>query len=296
MGLIRQAIHGMAEGLQRLFHSILEIFGGATCYIYILWWTIRFAAGRWATESVIVVMLLASGMVVLEIGSDIFRKHIEFLHLPLWAEVSILLLASWLVYHRLKEFQHAKEESLLANSVALLFEEIAQLHFVSGEKGNYLALQNFVHKVLIAFLSVYGSRRHPQMNVMLQSSDSRLRIHFVEPAAARYQEGISFKSGEGGAGTAFSRGVTVYIPAIRFRHGISIVEGKYELLHFAYEHSTIEKFSSVICAPIQCRGLIFGVLNVDSRRQNAFDMTDIYVAEVCASAVGMAIDRYRSGS
>jgi hypothetical protein len=296
MGLIRQAVAGITEGFQRLVHAILGILGVANSYVYILWWTVRFSTARWATESAIVVVLLASGVVVLEIASDIFRKHIELLHFPLWAEILILLVASWLVYHRFKEFQHAREESILATTVAWLFDEIARLHFVPGKEGNYAALQNFVHKVLIAFLSVYGSKRRPQMNVMLQSGDGRLRIHFVEPTTARYEDGISFASGKGAAGMAFSRGVTIYIPSIRFRHGIAIVEGKYELFQMAYEPCAIEEFSSVICAPIQCGGLTFGVLNIDSARQNAFDMTDIHVAQVAASAIGMAIDRYRTGS
>ena len=294
MGLIRQCSAGIGELFRRLFHSIVEVVWLVICYVYIAWWTISSFARRLLTESAIIVILLASGVVFLEIGSEVLSKHIELIHLPRWAEVLIVLLAFWLVYQRYKEFRQLKKESVFATTVAWLFEEIAQLHFVSGEAGNYQALQNFVHKVLIAFVNVYESKCRPQINVMLQEGDGLLRIHFFEPVSAKYEDGISFAAGEGGAGTAFTEGISIYFPAIRYRHGISVVDEKYELLETAYRHSEIENFASVICTPVRSGGITFGVLNVDSKHQNAFNMTDIHVAQVAASAVGMAIDRYRS--
>jgi len=295
MGLFKQCLRGMGELLQRLWHSIVDVLGVAICYVYVAWWTISWAGRRILTESAIIVVLVASGMVFLEIASDLYRKHLELLPLPRWAEALVLLLAFWLVYHRYKEFRQMKKESVLAGTIRWLIEEIAQLDFIPGKKGNYEALQTFVHKVLLAFIEVYQPGRKPQINVMLKGNDGRLRIDFAEPAAARYQEGISFAPDEGGAGKAFSRGITIYFPAIRFRHGIRVVGEQYDLLETAYQHVDIEDFASVICTPVQCRGEIFGVLNVDSRRQNAFDMTDIRVAQVAANTIGLAIDRYRTG-
>jgi hypothetical protein len=296
MGLIKQSLSEIVVLAGRLVQSTLEVFWVAICYVYILWWTVSSSGRRIVTESAIFVVLIATVLVVLEVASDLFRAHLELIHMPIWAEIGVVVVACSLVYHRYNEFRQMKEESVLAATVAWLFEEIAQLHFVSGEKGNYNALQTFVHKVLIAFVNVYHAKHHPQMNVMLQDQDSRLRIYFVEPASARYPDGLSFEPEKGGAGIAFSRSITIYFPAIRFRHGIGIVGGTYELLQTAYVPTEQEDFASVICAPIRCQGETFGVLNIDSRRQNAFDMTDIHVAQVTASAIGMAIDRHRTGS
>lgn len=305
MGVMRQCSQGIGELFYRLIYSVIEVVWLVICYVYIPWWNISSFARRVLTESAIIVILVASGLVFLEIASDVFSKHIELIHLPRWAEALVLLLAFWLVYHRYKEFRQLRKESVFAATVARLFEEIAQLQFVPGEAGNYQALQNFVHKVLVAFLNVYQSKRQPQMNVMLKHGDGRLRIYFIEPVTAKYEDGISFAAGEGGAGTAFSEGITVYFPAIRYRHGISVVvdetdeakyQEKYELLETVYRRCEAENFASVICTPVRCGGTTFGVLNVDSKGQNAFDMTDIHAAQVAASAVGMAIDRYRTSS
>jgi GAF domain-containing protein len=127
---------------------------------------------------------------------------------------------------------------------------------------------------------------------MLPDEGNLLRIMFVEPADAEYDRGLSFRPDRGGAGIAYARGVTIYFPAVRFRHGIGITDEAYQLLPSAFEPSTRDRFKSVICTPIRCGSSLFGVLNVDSRRRNAFNIVDVQIARVAASAIGMAIDRH----
>lgn len=292
-GLIRQYSSGIGNLFHRLFRSVAEVVGVAICYVDIVWWAMSSFARRLLTSSAIIVILVTCGIVFLEITGEIFRKRIDLIHLPRWLEVLGLLLAFWLLYVCYKEFRKLREESVIATLVGLLFEEIAQLRFVSGKTGNEKVLQDFVHKVLIAFVNLYQSRRQPQVNVMLQANDDRLRIHFVEPPTARYKESM-FAAGEGEASIAFNKGVTLYFPAMRYHYGISITAEKYELLEMAYRDSKVGGFGSVISTPILCGGNICGVLNVDSKHRNAFNMTDIRIAQVAASAVGMAIYRYKN--
>jgi hypothetical protein len=297
MGLIRQCISAILDSFRRLFSSAIEVVWLVICYMYIAWWTISSFGRRLLTESAIIIVLLASGMVFLELAGAFFGKHVEVIHLPLWGEALVLLLGFGLVYHRYNEFRQFRRESVFATTVANLFEEIALLHFVPGKvENNQQVLEGFVRKILAAFRIVYRSKRPPQLNVMLKDADGMLRIHFAEPMNAEYEPGISFATGDGGAGIAFEKGVTIYVPAIKYRHGIGVVDEKYELLATIYRHVKVEHFKSVICTPVKSGSTTFGVLNVDSKRQNAFNMTDVQIARVAASAVGMAIDRHNTSS
>jgi GAF domain-containing protein len=199
--------------------------------------------------------------------------------------------------HRLKEWRNLRQESAFASTIAELFQEVVQLEVIKGaETNNQEVLQDFIRKVLVAFRGIFHSKGNAQFNIMVPDGET-LKLSLAEPADAVYL-GKSFAPGSGGAGTAFQKKVTVYFPAVRYRHGISVIyehhqgvaSKDYDLLESIYEE-TGEAFRSLVCVPIRRGTEIVGILNIDSRKQNAFTMTDIDIAQVAASAIGMAIDR-----
>ena len=273
--------------------AIIASFWLLLCYSYILWWTVRTTVRRAVKGSIIVVLLIASVILFLEFLAAIFGKKIEGIELPGWAQLLILALALIMVLHRFGEWREFREESVFAKTIVNLFEEIALLDFTSPDQEvNRRNLSQFVNKALAAFLDVFKTKRHPRLNVMLTNAKGALTIAFFVPDNDPYPDGISFAPGFGGAGLALARAHAIYFPATRYRHGISVIGGEYDLMDSVYEPLPEEEFKSVICAPIRVRKAAVGVLNIDSRKQNAFNFNDLDIAQVAAGVLGLAFDRY----
>jgi hypothetical protein len=64
------------------------------------------------------------------------------------------------------------------------------------------------------------------LNLMIVGKEKKLTFLCFHPEGARSDYSVeSFSLGKGGAGTACKSEVLVYIPAVRYRHGISVLLG-----------------------------------------------------------------------
>jgi transcriptional regulator with GAF, ATPase, and Fis domain len=247
-------------------------------------------------ESIVLILLIAAIALLLELTGTVFGHEFERLHPNWWQKTLILILAGLMVWHRVKEWQEAKEESLFEIKVAELLRGMAILDRGSSRATKYENLREFIKNVFIAFQDIFDMQPDLQMNVMLPADatnplNSPLKIVFQSPHS-EYEAGVSFRSGEGGVGIAFQDGVMIYLPAIKYLHGIRIVGHHYKLIYFTYSKRDIPGFSCCISVPIKIGDRTVGILNIDSLRQNAFTFYHFDMAEVAAASIGIALDRH----
>jgi GAF domain-containing protein len=281
---------------RKLIYTTAQLWSWFVCFLYIKWWKFTASVRRILIESIVLILLIAAIALLLELTGTVFGHEFERLHLNWWQKMLILALATLMVWHRVKEWQEAKEESLFEIKVAELLRGMAILNRGSSQNAKEQNLKEFIKNVFISFQDIFDMKPDLHMNIMLpadatNSPNSVLKIMFQSPHS-EYEAGVSFPSGEGGVGIAFRDGVMIYLPAIKYLHGIRIVGHHYKLIYFTYSKRDIPGFSSCISVPIKIGNKTVGILNIDSLRQNAFTFYHFDMAEVAAASIGIALDRY----
>jgi hypothetical protein len=274
-------------------------------YLYVVWWGIQLPVRRFL---IALPLVLASLWFLLEVVASFW--DIVLPALPWWTFSMIFILAVGALLDHWHHFKRSRQESVLTSTLRPLFREIAALDFATGSEGERReALFVFVEKVFVTFstaLHSYGGGGLG-INLMLPNDEEALEIVVAyrdllpaqlvqnQPALQAYDREFRLKKGQGGAGTAWQEECLVYIPSTRHQHGIKRFtdeETLYQLADFVYKPGT-PQFKSILCAPVPTRRGVYGVVNFDSLKRDAFGEADFSIAELAASVVGMAIDRYR---
>ncbi|HEU4881854.1 MAG TPA: GAF domain-containing protein, partial [Longimicrobium sp.] len=166
-------------------------------------------------------------------------------------------------------------------------------------------LHDYIKKVLISFRAVFSDIGELQLNVMFPNASGQLEIMHRFPEDVEYQANLALEAGQGGAGVAFASGNLLYIPRVKYRHGVSIgmpppgnSSGPitYNLKELVYVPTNAEPYRSILSAPIHSATGVVGVLNIDARINNPFADSEFETAQVAASFIAMALDRYRTSS
>lgn len=108
-----------------------------------------------------------------------------------------------------------------------------------------------------------------------------LKVTAVAPSYAVYDQDLLLPLGDGGSGYAYDKGVVVYIPRKRLRHGIVMDvtrDRPFQLVQDLYVSCQVEPFNTVLSVPVATGGVKYGVLNFDSAKGNAFRRIDLQQA------------------
>ncbi len=290
----RIAINGVLRLLGNLLETARRVGWLCVCYGYVVWWGISDDISRAITTSARWVISVGALILFYELAATIFGAQVH--HLPGWASGIVLACAAGLALHHVHEWESSRKESVFAVTVATLFGEISGLDFSEGDEAHKDFIQReFIEKILGAFGAVITSKASPVMGVMLPEDRGGvdfLRVDTLVPADETIDSTFELEEGKGAAGTAYRDGITIYVPAIRYRHGISLgPSSTVGLCELVYEPTLKQPFKSLLCVPLHRSRAAAGILNVTSRRQNAFRSFDIQVALVAASAISMVLDR-----
>lgn len=310
------------------FDGVVGALGLTATYLYVLWLGLSIPLRTALKTFSSVTLLLAAGKFLLEAAMAMAKHEFhEIVPLPFWLEAVILVLAFLMLRHRIHELKGLRRKPTLLRSVRYLQRKVMSLDSVPQNKRSS-QLQQFIMEVLKRSKEVFEDMT-VQLNVMLpEESGGPLRIHH-ELSEHKYNPEISFEPGVGAAGYAFSTGKMVYVPNIRFRHGILVElplgapsptkqnprkklglrqrffararrrkkrKPGYRLTHSIYEPTKPEPYRAVLSVPIKGKERMLGVLNLDVHRTNPFTEFDFGAAEVAAGFLAIALEWYETNA
>jgi hypothetical protein len=290
-----------------LYQHIVGTLWLLRCLLYVIWWGINAPVRRAVTNTAVGVMVIATLFFVFEAGMLLFSEQLVEHLVPIWVKFVVVGLGVVALAHRWDEWKRTKERSIFTSGIRYILRELVALRFPDNANERRAMLDDFITKVLSAFHAIFEKRASPGLNLMLPDEHTRLRVSHVFPAGKQYDPNLSLEPGCGAAGMAFSTVQTVYVPAIRYRHGLRVTYDRspvapfgpripdFELAGNVYEPCSVEPYRCVLSVPIiGIDGAALGVLNFDSFRRNAFNEVDLDMADVAAVALAMLIERYNA--
>ncbi|HVI07335.1 MAG TPA: GAF domain-containing protein [Candidatus Binatia bacterium] len=294
---------------EKILAVVMEEFRFASrvvvCAFYISWWRIKryiWTDSKLRTSAT-VAALLASCVLLVEILLTFFHHEVAG-WLGKFAAVVLVPAASILIIHRVEEFHSRQKESSFARRVTPLVDAFADLSRAvnAPPEQQEKQLDAFVQKVLTQICEdIGGGAKNPVTTsiMMYDEAEQALAIVYLFPVGTKYDPAIRFKTGEGAAGFCYQKGKTVYIPSIRYMHGIVIGEAGNEVSYGLRRRLYIpivkeyEIYESILCLPLTSgRGGTEAVMNVDSTRADAFSMHDVDVLKAYARILADAISLF----
>jgi hypothetical protein len=271
------------------------------CAFYISWWRIKHYI--WYDPKLKRGSLIAAALCALILFLDVllfsFGKEV-----PVWLGRSAIFFlvptAILLAVHRVAEAGKEKGERTFADRIGPLADALTDLSGIKPQDRDE-ALTNFVSKLLGQVHAEFTAvKKEPvTVSVMSRHTDGKLRIAYLFPLGTPYDPNVGFEPGEGGAGYCFKENTVVYIPSIRYTHGITIsvaTEGKkvgfrYGLKRRLYVPiaEEFEVYESFLCLPVTSPKETHAVMNVDSKDRDAFDMRDVHTLRAYARILGDGI-------
>ncbi len=274
--------------------------GIALCFLCVIWWKIlKPQSKNWYEFSKIILMVgVLLGMLYLILFS---ARREEIAHwlggTGRWVLVAAALLVLW---HRVQEWVTRRQGFFFMKGMEPLFDSLGQLGAAPVDKREQ-EFNEFVHRLLSVVHETFKEKHPTNTNVMFPGQDGNLRIFYLYPRGTKYDPIFSLQPNQGGAGVSYAETKIVYIPAIRYRHGIGVTfpeylaggigEVRFALKPLVYRPipKEYEVYKSILSVPITSPQGTHGVLNLDSKHQDAFDDHDFHVANSYARALGVAI-------
>jgi hypothetical protein len=271
------------------------------CAIYILGWRTKLYIRTDDRLQKGVQWAAVPPAIILFLDVALFFLHIE---ITLWlGGIAIALLvpiALVLLLHRVEEAMAKEAESTFATAISPIFEALC-VAIVSKRGNQQEALDDYVAKLLRNICDQLRKRMAVNVNVMFPDVAGDLRMVYLYPVGTLYDSDFSLAPGQGAAGYSFSRRKIVYIPSIRYSHGIlvdlpELSQGADAKISFGLKprlylpiENKFEIFQSIVSLPIVSSLGTHAILNVDSMEEDAFNMHDINMLRAYAKALAAGI-------
>ncbi len=271
------------------------------CAFYACWWRIKHylwfdpKLNRGAKK-----VAAGSGLVLfLDLALFFFHEH-----MALWlggvAVVVLLPSALLLTLHRVQEAVRKEKASSFMERVHPILHELWSVAKASPETEQQV-LDCFVERLLSHIYEDFKNKNPATVNIMFPDSDDTLRIVYLFPAGTEYDPEIGFERGEGACGFSYGEKKIVYIPAIKYMHGIivgfpevgtsggrRVTYGLKRRLYVEIDKK-YEAFASILSLPVTSPLGIHGVLNIDTKMSDAFNSEDIHTLTAYAETIGLGI-------
>jgi hypothetical protein len=286
------------------------------CAFYVVWWRLKhyvWSDAKFYKGTRVTAAILALAFFV---ETVLFSFHKE---IAVWlGSLTFLLViptSGILAIHKIEEAINNERESLLRQHAEEVTVDMVKLSKTRTAE----ALNEFMLEQLAKIVERFGSKINDSPNVMLLKSEISKLVVVYATDPEKYPKGLCFEPGAGAAGYCYQEMATVYIPRVKYSHGIIVTlpgksaegkgagdpsaqpnnqphaENKYVVkkvkyglkprLYFPIDPE-FENYQSILSIPILVNGSRYAVLNVDSARPDAFKMVDIENLRYYAAIIG----------
>jgi hypothetical protein len=227
--------HVQREPLSRLTHIIAS-------YIYIWWWVQRanFKArfGKYFDRGARVLLAVYLGVFLVEVALEL-AGHEMAMSPSLIVQAVFFVAVAIALGGKISEWRDERQDVYFATAAA----EIVRL---MGRTTTSTRDAAVIHDLLAIFRRNFESKGVINANLALPGKEG-LRVEHVYPPNASYDGDLVLPPGKGGAGVCYQERNVVYIPNVRYRHGIIedfSEERVFSLLPDCYQPCKSEDFSS----------------------------------------------------
>jgi hypothetical protein len=275
------------------------------CFVFIIRWKLRFLLRNFLVQTTLGVLLVTGFYLVIELGVAFLRhvgiapwdwgnghRLILFSELPappLSIEVVLLVLAFLIARHRWHEWKISRRQSKLPPALQKLLVEFDEFRKVSP-KPDPAKKKAFLEVVLKRFKGVLdvGSKKGMVISLMEIPSggDGKLTITFVHPAGSPIDADLKLAVGQGGAGKAYEKKVSIYIPSVRHVVGINVATKRSEGVRYEPSQNK-DPFRSILSVPVVASDEVIAVVTFSARKRSAFYPEDFEIASLAATLVSM---------
>jgi hypothetical protein len=298
------------------------------CYILIYLWKFRFWLKSLVPATILGIFTIAGFFTILELTLKIFEfveRHGGARFLPVspenlekllngceyalrvffenpWVLVLLLLVEALILYHHFHEFHHRRHHRETLTTLGELLGPLNDLAaFLSSSQvpaDKNEARLNFMTVVFnTAFSKILAIWGIKHANICIMEHDTAaglLTVAYENSGGKDFQVGFTLKPDEGAAGKAFTMNQQIYVPNIKYEHGVAVLPAKLEIVTSVYKEGK-HPFKSIFCVPISTSASIakktasktVGVLNLSCKGTSAFSDPNFVIAKLGGTILGL---------
>ncbi|HXC96564.1 MAG TPA: hypothetical protein VNU92_12750 [Edaphobacter sp.] len=320
---IRKNHPDVKDGLAKV-RSVLHLI---RCYILIYLWKFRFQLKALVPAAIFVIFTIAGFFTILELTLKIFEfiernggsRFLPFspesLQMVLdgceyvlrfffenpWVLILLLLVEALIFYHHIHEFHHRRHHrttlTILGELLGPLNELTAFLSASTVPVDMDQARINFMGKFNTAFSTILALWGVKHANICLmehKAATNLLTVVYENSGGKDFQVGFTLDPTEGAAGKAFTLNQLIYVPNIKYEHGVAVLPAKLDVLTSVYKEGN-HPFKSIFCVPIntsastakKTASKTVGVLNLSCQGTSAFSDPNFVIAKLGGTVLGL---------
>lgn len=293
------------------------------CYVFIYFWLVRYRVRNQIARYTTVVFLCAGGFGMLEklmnllnfqLVSGVLQRHehlerakvvVEHLLTDPLTLILLVFIEVLLIRHHSREPAHHHHERTTLAALQQVLLPLSKLNTqlgrpeITADEADSLR-ESYWDILSTGMKRLFKERRVADLNISImrlkgaeEGTERRLKIVWENDRPHRCDHNFTLLPGEGAAGIGFQRKHAVFIPVIRYRHAIALIQEpgmdsiQMRVLLDVYKPST-HPFKSMLSVPIILNDTeVAGVVNLSSARKSAFKGSDFNVAYLIAAVLGL---------
>jgi hypothetical protein len=219
-----------------------------------------------------------------------------------WVLFLLLFIEALVLHHHFGEHKTRGRQDATLAALGELLEPLNRVNEdlrLANDPARRMAIQEDFWKTFFSpvFLRLLRERKIEDVDITIMEfkEETGLTIVYCSTDIEKFDHPLTLAVGQGGAGKALASSNPVYIPWIKYQHGIAILSNRYSILINAYFKTVKHPFKCMLCLPItdskalQPNGLpkVTGVLNLSSPRRSAFSPSDFALAVLAAKILGL---------
>ena len=273
------------------------------CWMYTVWWKLSFWLRTRIIASIVFLLFASSVYVLIDVVLVLLRALRDpwtwrftsafqsgLPELPWWGDVIAVLLACLMVRHHVREWNLRKREGEIPGCMKGIVTELDRVLRQSSTARGSIP-DDFLDSVMESTQEILktGTKRSIEIAFMtLNSSDQKFETKRTWPPGMEADIDVELFLNDSAAGECYRTRRVVYVPSTRHLTVIDVEDEAYEPRGLKYKPTgQKERFNSLLCVPILTQTGPAGILNISSRKRNAFLPIDFEIVALVASLLSL---------